>query len=347
MAGVRQHFIPRFLQKGFKAVRKGKGTYCWVYEKGKPPRIANIQDVGLERHFYAVESETDLDDKITIDEERLYSPLIDNLRAGNLNNEVIPHIPKLLAHFEIRSRNVRSNMLYAFESLAEGVGAQLRDPAILGRLLERHLTLDSDLLQKELGKAGMSVAQLKALLRQTGMQFRDLLAPFIANMARSLPDLLAPLKSSLRDNVKKSHVKLLKQSTAPDLRAQRFTSLHYSIENFVAANLPLGDSIILFLVKGERSFKPFLDKSDELVAVILPLAKDKYLLGASPDFDSIPSDLPTEIARCSLEYFISAENDEKSAELHALVGSNSHWFSSEEIQSILDDVFKSQLDGQI
>ena len=69
MSGVRQHFIPRFLQKGFRIPGNGKIVRCWVYEQSKSPRSANIQDVGLERHFYAIDGEPDLDDKIT-DEER-------------------------------------------------------------------------------------------------------------------------------------------------------------------------------------------------------------------------------------------------------------------------------------
>lgn len=347
MAGVRQHFIPRFLQKGFKSSRKGKGTYCWVYEKGKPARPANIQDVGLERHFYATSSETDLDDRITLDEERLYSPLLDSLRAGDLQGELAAHIPELLAHLEVRSRNVRLNMQSTSAILVQSLSTQLHDPKVLNRLIERHLTLDSEMLKTSLAKAGISVDQFKGLLQQNRMQFQDLLKPVIAKVARSVPALLDPLKNSLPETVRNSHVKVFATSTAPSPRAKRFVSLQYEIKDFEPANLPLGDSMVLFLVKGERSFKPFLDKNDVLLAVILPLSKEQYLLGASPDFDSIPSDLPTEIARCSLEYFISAENDEKSAELHALVGSNSHWLSADEIQSVMDDVFKRHLDGQI
>lgn len=66
MSGVRQNFIPRFVQKGCR-----------------------IPGIGLERHFYAMKCESDLDDKITDQEQGVYAPLLYNLHAGNLSEVVV------------------------------------------------------------------------------------------------------------------------------------------------------------------------------------------------------------------------------------------------------------------
>ena len=348
MAGVRQHFIPRFLQKGFKAPRKGKGTYCWVYEKDKTPRPANIQDVGLERHFYAVEAESELDDKITMDEERIYAPLLDRLRAGELHDDVVHQIPGLLAHFEIRSRHVRQSIQLTIDGFATQLLTQLADPIILGKLIERHLRPGSTFFQQELAKTGLTEEQFQGILELTGVTIEEILRPLVSQAAESMPGLLDSFRGSLPALVRQSHVRILNQSIAPHLRAQRFIPLHYSVETFAPNNLPLGDLIVLFRVNGERAFKPFLDKDDELVAVILPLAQDRYLLGSSLASNSnLGFDLPAEIACCSLEYFISGHNDEKTIELHQMVGANSHWILRDDVDPLLDDVFRKLMSEEL
>lgn len=109
MSGVRQHFIPRFLQKGFRIPGNGKVIRSWIYERHRETCPANIKTIGFEGHFYALETEPDLDDRISKAEED-YSPLAERLRRGELDGESTREIPPLLAHFEIRSRHVRKNM---------------------------------------------------------------------------------------------------------------------------------------------------------------------------------------------------------------------------------------------
>lgn len=66
MSGISQHFIPKFLQKGFRGQGNGKIVRCWVYERGGKVRPSNISKNATQRHFYAAATESELDDKITI-----------------------------------------------------------------------------------------------------------------------------------------------------------------------------------------------------------------------------------------------------------------------------------------
>lgn len=344
MSGVRQHFIPRFLQKGFRIPGNGKIFRCWVYEQSKSPRSANIQDVGLERHFYAIDNEPDLDDKITDEERDVYAPLVDSLRGGDLSRAVVERIPELLAHLEIRSRHVRQNMQSMVDECASGILEHLSDPASLGALAKDHFRPGSPVFDKALAEQGISQEQVQTLLAMDESVLDQILNPLVDIFAALMPALLDRIKSSIPDLVRGSHVRVLNESVSPAARVQRFTALHYSVQQFESGDLPLGDSVVLFHVRGERAFKPFMDKDDELVHVILPLASDKYLLGVTDVSQSPPpQNLPLEIARCSMGYFICAHQSDRAADVQAQIGSNASWLSAREMSSILTELMSKKL----
>lgn len=348
MSGVRQHFIPQFLQKGFKIPGNGKIVRCWVYERSNSPRSANIQKVGLERHFYAIDNEPDLDNKITDEERDVYAPLVDNLRAGNLSETVVLKIPGLLAHLEIRSRHVRQNMQSMVDECASGILEHLSDPVNLSALVKDHFRPGTPVFEKALAEQGISQGQVQTLLAMDKSVLDQILNSLVDIFAAQMPALLDRIKSSIPDLVRGSHVSVLNESVSPAARVQRFAALHYSVQKFEPGDLPLGDSVVLFHVRGERAFKPFMDKDDELVHVILPLASDKYLLGTSDvSPSSPPQNLPLEIARCSLEYFICGHRNNGADDLQAQIGSNADWLSAREMSSLLNEVFKGLMSKKL
>jgi len=339
VSGVRQHFIPRFLQKGFRTPGNGKIVRCWVYEQNKPPRSANIQDVGLERHFYAIDGEPDLDDKITDEERDVYVPLIDSLRAGNLSEAVVETIPALLAHLEIRSRHVRQNMQSMVDECATGILGYLSDPATLRALTRDHFRPGSPVFDSALAEQDVSPQQLQVLLTMDESLLDQIIEPLVSIFAAQMPALLMRIKSSVPDMIKASHVRMLNESVSPAARALRFSALHYSVQRFESGDMPLGDSVVLFHVRGERSFKPFMDKDDELVHVILPLSSDLYLLGET-DISQTPlsQNLPLEIARCSMKYFICSHQSDRAVDFQAQIGRNASWLSAREMSVLLGEV---------
>ncbi|MDY1045276.1 hypothetical protein SOM55_00465 [Pseudomonas coleopterorum] len=339
MSGVRQHFIPKFLQKGFRIPGTGKIVQCWVYEKNKPARSANLQDVGLERYFYAINGEPNLDDKITNAEQDVYAPLVDHLRAGILNAGVIESIPGLLAHLEIRSRHVRQNMQSMVDECATGILEHLSDPQNLDALSRAHFRPGSAIFDKALAEQGISQQQAQALLAMSEPALELLFKPLVDTFASLIPAHLSRIKSSIPNMIKGSHVCMLNESISPAARAYRFSTLHYAVHKFEPGDLPLGDSVVLFHVSGERSFKPFMDKDDELVHVVLPLGSDRYLLGAKDAARSLPPHtLPLEIARCSMRYFICARQNDQASDLQAQIGSNASWLSAREMSTLLGEV---------
>ncbi|MBD8804793.1 DUF4238 domain-containing protein [Pseudomonas syringae] len=343
MSGISQHFIPKFLQKGFRGPGNGKIVRCWVYERNGKVRSSNIAKNAAERHFYAEVTETELDDKITDREGMVYSPVIDELRAGRV--EGVAHLlPELLAHFEIRSRHFRVNMHSAADHIVECLFRELSDPTVLGTLLAKHFKPGSPVVEDELSKAGITYDQFRKILILNGQTVEQALKPVIDNLVTVIPILAAGLRQGMPDVVKKSHVRVLNESLSPARRLARFQHLHYAVQPFKPGNLPLGDSIVLFHVKGDRQYKPYLDKEDELVDVILPLTSGQYLIGrAEEDSAMIQSDLPEQIAGCSLESFIASTDDERLRELQPVLGANAGWLTPIEMQSVLDDLMTTLL----
>ena len=346
MAGIYQHFIPRFLQKGFRVPSNGKEVRSWVYDRHREARRTNLKAIGMEGHFYAVESEPDLDDKITLAEEKVYAPLIDRLRRGELDRQCISGIPDLLAHFEIRSRHVRQNLESAGEACIDYILQRMADPRALSELLRHHLHLGSPVFAQAIEEM-VNADQVKQLLQdRPDLLSGDFFEPFFLMAAAQIAALGPGTKDMIARAVKQSHIRVMSESVSPEKRADRFRALSYSLETYAPGDLPLGDSIVLFHVYGERAFSPFLDKSDELIHVVLPLASDLYLMGTTGVYQGpLSYDLPREIARCSMDYFIASESKPHLAELTHQIGSNARWLSDDEVDSIMEGVIQEFMQG--
>src|SRR2546423_1901463 len=102
MSGKRQHFIPRFLQKGFASHSVGRETFVWAFRKGVSPYNPNIDNVGVEGYFYTEGADTEVDASITSAEYQL-GDLIEHLRTESAGPVSDPLIAQLIAHLEIRT----------------------------------------------------------------------------------------------------------------------------------------------------------------------------------------------------------------------------------------------------
>ncbi|WP_177327194.1 DUF4238 domain-containing protein [Pseudomonas sp. WCS374] len=341
MAGIYQHFIPRFLQKGFRIPSNGAEVRSWLYDRRREARPTNLKAIGMEGYFYAVETEPDLDDKITVAEEKVYAPLIDRLRRGELDGQFITGVPDLLAHFEIRSRHVRQNLESAGDACIGYILQRMADPRLLSELLRPHLHLASPVFAQAIENMG-NADQVKQLLQlRPELLTGEFFGPFFQMAAAQIAALGPGIKDVIARAVKQSHIRVMSDSVSPEKRADCFRALSYSLETYAPGDLPLGDSIVLFHVEGERAFRPFLDKSDELIHVILPLASNLYLMGTSDVYQGPPTyDLPREIARCSMDYFIASESKPHLAELTYQIGSNARWLSDDQVDSIMEGVIQ-------
>lgn len=338
MSGSRHHFIPRFLQKGFASRSTSKDVYCWTFSKSSQPFQPNIKNVGIETLFYSLSAETELDDKISKEEQDNFSPLVDKLRAGLIDDNERTSIAKMLAHFEVRSQHLRSNASTLFSELMSTLENTFTDLEFLQDLLTKIMSPESAIFQKSLMKAGVSKKILKQIIKNNPDGLLECQKNIALSVSSAIYEQRHTMPAMIAGAIKSGHIQTLNESIAPQKRVNRYSGLGYSVQNYLDANLPLGDSIVLFHIAGQRKFKPFLDKSDELIAVILPLSSGQYLLGTNCEVNiEHYSDLALEIARCSFEYFISNESSERTKKLQSEIGVNSHWLPSKEVHKLFAD----------
>jgi len=343
MAGKRQHFIPRFLQEGFASHTTEAAAFTWVYRKGSRPFNANIINVGVEGRFYTEEGDTQVDDLIT-DAEELFSALVHTLRTSTAAPTSDPDIPRLIAHLEVRTRHLRESFLRTGDSLVSKLLDFIADEQAFIAYLERQFRKDPSILRdsmaKELARQGLPQVLLQRFEQLADPILPALMAQVKAMLPKFAEALRVTLPKTLKNAAKSGHIRALKKTIAPELKVERYENLAYSVVEAADGSLLLGDSAILFRVRGSRSYKSFLSMDDVVCCVILPLSSRRALVGARERVDVLPPDLPRAIARCSLEYFIAAERSEVKSVLRDEIGEDAGLLTRGEIEEIVGQLMK-------
>lgn len=343
MSGKRQHFIPRFLLEGFASHTSGDGIFTWVYRKGSSPFSTNIINVGVEGYFYTDGNDTQADDMIT-EAEGTFAPLVQELRANPPMAVYNPQIPTLIAHFEIRTRHLRESFLRTGNYLVSRLLDFMDDEKSFIEYLERTFRNDPSILRKAISdvlqKRGIPKTMLGPVLQLVYSRlflFMKESRPMLRQLASHLRSVLP---KTLSEGAKSGHIRALKESVAPEVKAQEYKDLVYIVKEVPEGGLILGDSIILFQVEGLRSFKTFLEKRNILNAVLLPLNSRKFLVGTRDSFSISEQLLPEAIARCSLEYFVAEEESDTNRSLQEKIGEDASPLTRAELEDIITEVMK-------
>jgi len=341
MSGKRQHVIPLFLLEGFASHTSGHAVFTWVYRKGlSQPFNTNTINVGVEGYFYTDGNDTQADDMIT-EAETTFSSLVQKLRENPPMAVNDPQIPNLISHFEIRTRHIRESFIRTGDYLVSRFLDYIEDENFFVDYLDRTFRNDPSILQKsianELKKRGLPKTLLEPALEVANSslpafmnELRPMLPQFAVHFRSVLPSVLSKAAKS-------GQIRALKENVSPEVRAQRYKELNYKVVEFTRDDLILGDSIILFHVEGSKPFKTFLDKKDILNAVFLPLNSGKLLVGTRESLDIYEQLLPDNIARCSIEYFVSERESGTNRFLQDQIGEDAQLLERAELEDIITE----------
>ena len=141
MAGKRQHFIPRFLQRGFSLEKEGKFFSCLCKKEFIKENIV-IENIGLENKFYTLDGDSSIDDKITEKETYIYSKIVRELVNGTFNMDDIGSLSDFVFHMEIRTKNLRSNFTSTASHLIDQMRIRLLSKDALSRYLNKNVISD-------------------------------------------------------------------------------------------------------------------------------------------------------------------------------------------------------------
>ena len=160
MSGIRQHFIPRFLQAGFADEKQ----HTWVYHKDSRIFKTNIIKAGGERYFYSHQGNNEADDLIT-EAEKSFNSTIKSLRESNQQPRS-QQIAELIAHLEVRTRNYRLSFQNAGDILFTRMFEKLRDEEFLKQMLIRNIRADPSIIKPEIEKVICQIGFPKHIERQ-------------------------------------------------------------------------------------------------------------------------------------------------------------------------------------
>lgn len=344
MVGKRQHVIPQFLQQGFVSRTARGQAYTWVFRQDTPPFESNVVNVGVEGGFYTDKGDSEADDRITAAESE-FAPLVHALRARTASSLSDPKLPALISHLEVRTRHLRENFLRAGNFIVSGVLDFLLDEDSFVDWLIRKLNNNPAIMYQACARI-LKERQLPQHFTKPLTQLSMRLLPtFINGHKKEFRNLACALQTTLmkrlRKEVKSAHINALKQPIAPTMKTKILGDLNYAVSSLNRNSLILGDSIILFHVEGIRPYKTFLDKTDRLKAIYMPLDSDNVLVGASRNFTVLPDNLEEVLARCSLEYFIAADNSWKNQKLQASIGADACLLTDAEMRAIMEDALNN------
>ncbi len=338
MAGKRQHFIPQFYQKGFSELYNKKEQYIWQYRKDGKILHANIKNVGTEGYFYSLNKDSAIDDSIT-DLENNFAKGIDLIRNGELGCS--HDLAKIIAHFEIRTRHIRTSYANASSYMLNYFKENVLNKEFIISYFKRNIISQPQkmdlIFDKQLANSNVPDG-LKNIIKCELRKNIDTWLPSVAG------DLISAMKNiwdielteKLSDVIKTGHLRALESSLFPLVKVEEYSKLEFNILQ-ADYDIPLGDSIVLFEVEGEREFKPFYEKNDVLKNVYLPLSSKSVLCGSSCGNKVVPKNLDIQIAKCSSDFFVAAVNNERLTLLINHIGENSQLLSTDEIDLIMQD----------
>ncbi|WP_089633160.1 DUF4238 domain-containing protein [Escherichia coli] len=336
MAGNRQHFIPRFLQRGFSNEKNGKYFTNW-YRKYCFKENMIVENIGLENKFYSHYGDSSVDKKITENETYSYSRILNSLVDGTYNLDNRKDLAEFIYHMEIRTKNLRENMIDSWAYLGEQLKNRLLDKETLIDYFQRNPKTIKELLQNELNKLPIPAS----LHEQYNSMFFDNVQLWLPNAAEKMLSTLVPkfeqeIISKIPEIVKKVQLDVLVSSE--DKKSNIYKNMHYKVLK-TNQSLILGDSIVIFEVSGERKFKPFYESNDDLKCIYIPL--DSYsLLYATPNPEDKPNvdGINKAIAQCSFDFFISKFHSDECQIFRSEIGKNAFIVTTEYIDEILSKI---------
>lgn len=332
----KQHYVPRFLFKGFasKDYLTPKEVYVWYFERNETKgQEKNTRAIGYELNFYG----TLLDDLIT-KKENSYARIIDRVRSkrkiqGGDKNSVMEFVFSLA----LRTKHAREKVVALIESTKDRIYPDLTDV----HHWESHLktAVTSEYLREQFEKYlrskfenihPVAVAALWEISKEQLMAKFTLEADILAKEAVQKAEFFFSVIrwDKLAEDVgKKGHVSVLtdfhqKPASQSYETLKLWRKFHWRVEEFPANSLMLGDEPVLQINKDSSVVSAFLGEGQR-GAIVLPIRHDLLLVASEdpkvklPDLDVI-NRASTEL---SMSFFVSSQNrPECEGMYHRLIG---------------------------
>lgn len=325
MAGKRQHYLPRLLQRGFLDDPTDAAERTWLHRPGTAARLVGIRDVGVEDWFYsrkATDGQPTLDDAIT-DYERDLAKNMRTLRDAALGAGIDAELAaETVVHFVLRAVHLRRIMSSGIISATDEIAALFTDPSRLGAMLGFTgpvLSLAvTDAIADNAAKlvpAGLPSALTERLMAFLVREAGDrLVAQAIAMFCPLFPTLFNGFAAKIRD----THNSLLEKPLVENGWVAALRVFDWSVE--AANDLILPDVIALSREDGGPLEPLLFTTAADAVLVLMPVTHDRMLVGRRDPTATVDLSAFNERAAAGCEAFFIAARPFDAEDLNARIG---------------------------
>lgn len=311
MAGRRQHYLPRLLQRGFLDTEAGEAERSWLHRRTGQPRLVGIRDVGVGEYFYSrpVPGEVTLDDVIT-DLEGDLSRVIDGYRSAALGENVDAAVAARTVHHLItRTAHIRSLLTEVSARFFEQIEAVLTAPGQLAAMMGLGSTDLSPLVLDAIRESAAKLVPLglpEALSeRLLAFYMREKMPGHLAETSVQMRAAFQNIQPMVASMVRDTHHKILSLDPTEHRWIERLAGFDWHVVE--AEGLILPDCVGL-ASGGSGPLAPLLFCDGEsAVIVALPVASNRILVGLARGATMIDlAEFNARAAACCDNFFIAA-----------------------------------------
>ena len=325
MSGNKQHFLPRFLQKGFASnYVSRKKVQVWYFEKGQSPEERNTKDVGLEDLFYGEPGTGSLDDLITKKENR-FAKKIDRLRQEKcVCSDDVQDIAKFVYTMTVRTKRAQEHIVSLASSSLSKFQPNLTDPKYMEDLVREVARSDDPRFRKKVNEEirkripGANRKHVRRLAKRVSRP----LATRLRKDAPSIGKREARIWNFIRlDKLAEQSGEQARKDILTQLHSDKpvegafineLIEMNWTVEYLSQDSLILGDVAVLQINRDYSIDQPIFGDGKR-IGVIFPIGNHLLLFGSKKQKPPLPSveEINRSSAELSLHFFISHKRSEQ------------------------------------
>ncbi|MDG4719219.1 MULTISPECIES: DUF4238 domain-containing protein [Thalassospira] len=330
MAGIKQHYIPQLLLKGFGRPRGRKVVQVVVFSRENVFSTAT-DGVAAQRYFYSRPDGTGetLDDRITSYENGLNSMLVQLRATQRIDAGLKLKLGELVVHLCVRAAVVRESFGFAAKRIVGRFESEFSSPALARKALGIDALVLPKLVRDEFDSIYERYSVEFSLKGISKLGFRELASQwtrknFNENFQRNLGRIteeLEGIQRGINEVVENSHRNVLKQGLAPSQRVRGLERLEWRVVPCQNSDLVLPDCVAI-ASDNDGNWGPYVFfKLDAISRVIMPISNQFALCGAvNPSDRCLPENYNKLLASCSWQFFVSRDQNSFLDQFRPIIG---------------------------
>ncbi|TWB77200.1 uncharacterized protein DUF4238 [Nitrospirillum amazonense] len=314
MAGKRQHYVPRLLQRGFLHDPSDEGERTWLHRRGQGAKLVGIRHIGVEDWFYSkkpMNGEITLDDVITNTENDL-GAIVNKMRGLPTGSPVsAKEAAEFLVHLVTRTAHLRGILTEGVTKLGGEMEAIFTSPERFGAMLGVTTASLSDVVMTGLKNMALESEEAgtpRSLAERVAFYLARELGPdLVKNAVPIMSPLIQKFFGDLSEKMRDVQARILQTSPEANGWIKYLSNFEWSVEDREELILP---DVVALSIDREGKFSPLIFTSTEnTCAVIMPISRNRMLIGKEFGAEIISLDeFNANAARNSGSFFVAAQS---------------------------------------